>query len=87
MSKTVTMNLKVREYTNKVLGVLKEKYGLKDKGQALDKFAQMYGDEYVGNEVREEVVKEMIESSERHMKKHGFRSRSVAELRKKIEAE
>lgn len=87
MSKTVTLNIKVKDYTNRVLGVVKEKFGLRDKGQALDKFAEMYGEEFVEPEVREEVIKEVIESCERHIKKYGFRSRSVKDLRKIIEAE
>jgi len=84
MAKAVTMNVKVKNYTSRVLGVVKEKYGLKDKGEALDKFAEMYGDELVEREVDESTIKEVIESCERHIKKYGFRSRTVTELRKKI---
>lgn len=32
------MNLKVKGYTSRVLGVVKEKYGLRDKGEAMVKF-------------------------------------------------
>jgi hypothetical protein len=85
MGGSVNVNLKVSNYTSRVLGVVKEKYGLKDKAQALDKFAELYGDEYVDREVKDEVIREVIESCERHIKKYGFRSRSVKELRKKIE--
>ena len=85
MGKMVTMNLKVSDYASRVLGVIKEKYGLKDKGQALAKFAEMYGDEFVGAEVKEEVIREIIESSNKHIKKYGFRSRTVSDLRKKLE--
>ncbi|MBI4044197.1 MAG: DUF2683 family protein [Candidatus Diapherotrites archaeon] len=87
MGKSVSMNLKVRDYTSRVLGVVKEKYGLKDKGSALDKFAELFGEEFVDEEIREEVIKEVIESCNRHMKKYGFRSRSVEDLRKLIEEE
>lgn len=80
MGKTVAMNIRVSDYANRVLGVVKEKYGLNDKGQALDKFAEMYGDEFVGQEVREEVVRKVIESCDRHMKKYGFRKMSIKEL-------
>jgi len=79
------MNAKINDYTNRVIGVVKEKYGLKDKGEALDKFAEMYGEEFVDREVKDEVIREMIEISERHMKKYGFRSRTMKEIRKKIE--
>lgn len=86
MGKTLTMNIKVKDYTSRVLGVVKEKYGLRDKGDALDKFAEMYGGEFIEPEVREEVIREVIESCDRHIKKYGFRSRSVKDLRKIIEA-
>lgn len=86
MGKTVTMNIKVKDYSSRVLGVVKEKYGLKDKGEALDKFTEIYGDEFVEKEVKEEVIREVIESCERHIKKYGFRSRTVKDLRKIIEA-
>lgn len=87
MEKTVTMNVKVKDHTSRVLGVIKEKYGLRDKAEALDKFAEMYGEEFVDQEVKEEVIKEVIESCNRHINKYGFRSRSVKDLRKIIEAE
>jgi len=86
LGKTVAMNIKVSDYASRVLGVVKEKYGLNDKGQALDKFAEMYGEEFVEPEVREEVIREVINSCDRHIKKYGFRSRSVKDLRKIIEA-
>ena len=36
-------------------------------------------------EVKDEVIREVIESCERHIKKYGFKSMSMEELRKKIE--
>ncbi|KKP82513.1 MAG: UvrABC system protein B [Candidatus Moranbacteria bacterium GW2011_GWF1_35_5] len=59
MGKTVTMNVKVKDYTNRVLGVVKEKYGLKDKGEALDKFAEIFGDDYIEKEatINDEIDK------------------------------
>ena len=82
MGKEVTVNLKVKDYTSRVLGVVKEKYGLRDKGDALDKFAEMYGEEFVEPEVKEEVIREVIESCDRHIKKYGFRKMSIKELDK-----
>ncbi|MDD5163588.1 MAG: DUF2683 family protein [Candidatus ainarchaeum sp.] len=82
MQKTVAVNVKVKDYTNRVIGVVKERYGLKDKGEALDKFAELCGEEFVEPEVREEVIREVIESCERHIKKYGFRKTSIKELDK-----
>lgn len=82
MGREVAMNVKVKDYTSRVLGVVKEKYGLRDKGDALDKFAEMYGEEFVEPEVKEEVIREVIESCDRHIKKYGFRKMSIKELDK-----
>ena len=76
------MSITVNEYTNKVLGVIKEKFGLKDKAEALDKFAEMHGEEFVEKEVKDEVVREVIKSCEEHIKKYGYRKMSLKELDK-----
>ncbi len=85
MEKSVSMSVKVKGYTSRVLGVVKEKYGLRDKGDAMDKIADMFGDEFVEKEASEEFIKELIEDSERHVKKHGFRGTTIRQLRKEIE--
>ncbi len=78
----MTVNLKVKDRTNRVLGVVKEKYGLKDKGEALDKFAELYGEQFVESEVKDELVRKIIRSTDAHVEKHGFRTTSVAQLRR-----
>lgn len=77
----VNMNVRVKPYTARVLGVIKEKYGLRNKDQALDKFAEMYGEEFAEQEIKEEVIRDIIRSTEAHMKK-GIRPMSDAELAK-----
>lgn len=77
-----TVNLRIDEYTNRVLGVIKEKFGLRDKGEALKVFAEMYGEDFVEKEVKEEVVTEIIDSCNVHIKKYGFRKTSMKELDK-----
>lgn len=77
------MSITVNEYTNKVLGVVKEKFGLKDKAKALDKFAEMYGDEFVEKELNEDLLKKMIEDCEGWEKKYRFkRKMTIKELDK-----
>lgn len=68
LNKQVNVNLKISDYSNRVLGVVKEKYGYKDKSQALDRLMDMYGDEFVEKEVREDVILEVIAEVEK-MKK------------------
>lgn len=83
MSKS--MSITVNDYTSRVLGVVKEKYGLKDKGEAVNKIADIIGEEFVEREVREDVIKELIEDSEKHIKKHGFKGTTIKQLRKETE--
>lgn len=77
-----SMSITVNKYTSRVLGVIKEKFGLKDKAEALDKFAEIYGGEFVEKEVKDEVVREVIKSCEKHIKKYGHRKMSLKELDK-----
>jgi len=76
----ISMSIKVTNYTNRVLGVIKEKFGLKDKAEALNRFAEMYGEEFVERDVSDEVVQEMIKSCDAHIKKYGQRKMSLDEL-------
>lgn len=81
--KTVTMNVKIKDYTSRVLGVVKEKYGLRDKGEALDKFAEMCGSDFVELEAKESYLKKLDEIEKNHLKKYGgYRHISVDEFRK-----
>lgn len=82
MTQTINFRGEIDNYTNRVLGVIKEKYGLKDKSQALNKFAEMYGEDFIEKEVKEEIVEEVIKSCEAHIKKHGHRKMSIKELDK-----
>ncbi|MFH0973654.1 MAG: hypothetical protein V1817_02620 [Candidatus Micrarchaeota archaeon] len=80
-----TANFIMADYTNRVLGVIKERFGLKDKSQALDKFADLFGEEFVEKEVNEKLVSDVIESCNAHVKKYGFRKMSLRELDKLCE--
>ena len=76
----ISMNITVNEYTKRVLGVVKERFGLKDKAEALDKFAFMFGEKFVEKEVKDEVVGDVITSCRKHIKKYGCRKMSLKEL-------
>ena len=82
MMETITMNLSVKKFTSRVLGVIKEKYGLRNKSEALDQFVELYGEKFANREVKDEIVKEVIESCNEHIKKYGYRSMSIEELDK-----
>lgn len=69
------------EYTNRVLGVIKEMYGLKNKGEALNKFVHMFGNKFVEPTIKEEFIKEVIDSCDKHMKKHPKRRMTLKQLK------
>ncbi|MBU3940447.1 MAG: DUF2683 family protein [Nanoarchaeota archaeon] len=79
---TTSLRMEVDEYTNRVLGVIKEKFGLGNKSQALDKFADIYGDDFVEKEVKEEYIEEVLAIIRDHKKKHNKRKMTLKELDK-----
>ena len=83
----VFARLKLDDYTNKVLNVIKAKFDLKDKSDAMNKFAEMYGDEIVERESKDEYIKKIIEIDKKHMKKYGNRKMTLKELDKKRQKE
>ena len=76
----VNVRLQISSYANRVLGVIKEKFDLHDKSEAFDKLIDLYGDEYVEKEPKEGVVREIIKSTEAHIKKYGFKKMNKREF-------
>lgn len=76
----VFARVSLSDYANRVLNVVKAKFGLKTKSEALNKLAEMFGDEFVEKEATDEYVKKLLEIEEKHFKKHGKRKMSVKEL-------
>jgi len=79
---TISLRADISEYANRVLGVIKEKFGLRDKSEAINKFAEMFGDDFVEPEVKDDVVRDLIKSCERHIKKYGYKKMTTKELDK-----
>ncbi len=71
----------VDDETNHVLNIIKAKYALKDKSQAIQVMAKQYEIVILEPEVRPEYLKKL----ERLDKHEGIRYKSVEELRAKIE--
>ena len=78
--KAVTMNLHVSEYASKGVGVIKEKFGLRSKAEALEKFAEMFGAEFVEKEATDDYIKKLIEIEKKHFEKYSHRKMSLREL-------
>ena len=71
--------VQINENTNRVLNVVKAKYGLKDKGEAIQLVVEKYIKEENEPELRPEFI-ERIRKTE-HLK--GIKFKSVDELRKR----
>lgn len=83
----VDARVSLNKYSNQVLTVVKAKYDLHDKSQALNKFIEDYGPNEFEPEVKESYVKKLLKIEEDHFKKHGYRHTSLKDLRKEIEGE
>lgn len=69
-------------YTMRVLDVIKGKYSLKNRSQALKKFTEEFGSNYVEMKIDEEILKELDKTYADHIKKHPNRKMSEEELDK-----
>lgn len=75
--------IEIPEKANHILNIVKARYHLKTKSQAIAKIVVDYGDELLEPELRPEYLKKL-----KRIEKEGYSETfsSIAELRKKIEA-
>lgn len=71
----------IDEHANRVLNVLKAKYGLKDKSEAINLVVVEYEEHLLEPELRPEY----LEKLEKIRKQKGIRFKSVEDLRRSIE--
>ena len=71
MGKTISARVELEDYTNRVLGIIKIKFGLKDKSEALNKFIELYGNEIMEKQVNEDYIKKVIAVTKKHLEKYG----------------
>ena len=70
--------INIDEKTNRILNILKAKYGLKDKSQAIDRMAQEYEEELLQPELRPEY----IDKAKKIMNEKPIRVGTTKDLRK-----
>jgi len=70
----------LEDYPNTVLNVVKAKYGLKDKSEAINRFLNDYGCNEVEPQVKESYVKKILSMREEHYRKHANRKMDDKEL-------
>ena len=80
MEKMISARVELAEYTNRVLGIIKIKFGLKDKSEALNKFIELYGGEIMEKEASEEYTKKVIHLVKSHSEKYGNKKMTLQEL-------
>lgn len=57
--------IKISDRTNRILNIVKAKYGLKDKSAAIELMASQYEEEILEPELRPEFIEEMKEIMEK----------------------
>lgn len=73
--------IEIDENTNRVLNVVKAKYGLKDKGEAI----QVVVERYIEEEDEPDLRPEFIEKIRKTENQKGIKFKSINELRKRYE--
>jgi len=73
--------INIEDGTNRVLNIVKAKFGLKDKSEAINRMAEQYEQELLEPQLRSQY----IEKLQKIKKQKGIRFKSVEELRKHIE--
>ena len=73
--------IQIGEKTNRVLNIVKAKYGLKDKSEAIDLVVQEYEDSLLEPELRPEYIKKALRIHEQPSIKIG----TIENLRKRYE--
>ncbi|MBS3141523.1 DUF2683 family protein [Candidatus Woesearchaeota archaeon] len=71
--------VEIDENTNRVLNVVKAKYGLKDKGEAI----QIVVEKYIEEENEPDLRPEFIEKIRKTENQKGIKFKSINELRKR----
>lgn len=71
----------IDDHTNRILNIVKAKFGLKDKSEAIDLMAEQYEQEILEPGLRPEYVEKL----QKIKKQKGIRFKSVNDLRKSIE--
>ncbi len=85
MEKMISARVELDDYANRVLGIIKIKFGLRDKSEALNKFIELYGEEIMEKEASEEYAKKIIILVKKHFEKYGNKKMTLQELDKLCE--
>jgi Zn-dependent M32 family carboxypeptidase len=73
--------INIEDETNRVLNIVKAKFGLKDKSEAINRMALQYEQELLEPQLRPEYLAKL----QRIKKEKGIRFKNIEELKKHIE--
>ncbi len=76
----ISARVNLNSYANKVFGIVKLKYELKDKSEAINKFVEIYGEDIVEKDANSEYAKKVMKIADKHFKNYGNRKMSKKEL-------
>ncbi len=82
MENIISARIELSEYANKVLNMIKIKFNLHDKSEAINKFIDLYGEDVVEKEASDEYAAKIISLVNNHMKKYPNRRMTLQELDK-----
>jgi hypothetical protein len=85
MEQTINARIKLNNYSNRIFSVVKSKYDLKDKSEAINKFAEIYGPFEMDLEVKEEYINKLKDIKKKQLIKYGFKKMTQKELDKIFE--
>ncbi len=80
MEKMISARVELANYSNKVINIIKIKFGLKNKSAALNKFIELYGNDIIEKEASEEYVKNVINLVKKHSEKYNNKKMTLQEL-------
>ena len=81
----IQARFQLNEYTTRVLDVVKGKFGLKNRSEALNKMALEFGNEFVEQTPNEDVLRELDAISQKHKKKYGMKAMKDSELKELLD--
>jgi len=76
--------MELNDYTTRVLDVVKGKYGLKNRNDALNKIIVIHGDDYLEPDFDEKEQQALLAIVANHKKKHPNRKLTLADVDKLI---
>ena len=76
----ISARIELSPRANQILNVIKAKYNLNDKSEAINRFLETEGHNLIDEKASEDYVKEVLETANKHIKNHGKKRMTIKEL-------